>query len=124
MGNYTFQWMIMYLPCVVTPVCCGERGRGGRQVTCVHCLFTRNHSFGGPGLHSWHLHRPGSGHLAFQKEEEVSWFCCEAGVGGVGAHEDESVWEGSLHSEEPLPPVPTQPGSAGSQTPLAQASFA
>lgn len=73
---------------------------------CVHCLFTRHHSFGGPGWCSWHLYCPGSVHLAFQKEEEVSRFWLEMGVGGLCVHEDRSVWEGSLQSEEPLSPLP------------------
>lgn len=55
---------------------------------CVHCLSTRNHSLRGPGWRSWHLHCPGSIHLAFQQEEEVSWLCFEVGVGGLCAHED------------------------------------
>lgn len=40
----------------------------------------------------------------------MSWFCFEVGVGVVCVPEDDSVWEGSLHSEGPLPGTNT-PGS-------------
>lgn len=56
------------------------KGREG----CNMCAFPipRHRPFRGLGLWSWHLYCPGSIHLAFQKEKEVSWFGFEMGVGG------------------------------------------
>lgn len=38
-GNFTFRWMIMYPSFDVTPVCCGERGRGREEYNV--CLLPR-----------------------------------------------------------------------------------
>lgn len=89
-------------PCAV-----GWDAGEGKTIMCVHRLFTRHHPVGGPGRHSRRLYCRGSVHLAFQKEEEVSWFCLEMGVGGLCVREDSFVWEGGLQNAEPLSHVAT-----------------